>query len=322
VRDDWNTSQTWRDEMAKTSWWHARERDALVSYWIYQHIGNLSPADLAQDELYQQVTNGGGDAIGLLRDFADRAREEVNGRKGTRWSYRRDYGNVRLLVIDTRSGRILDGDGRSMVSDSEFEWLEEQSEGDFEHLLIGTSLPWLMPHAISHVQSMNEVACKRPGWRGRLGEKVRRMGDLEHWPSFRASSDRLARLIEKAAGDAETVCVLSGDVHHGYAARVTFEKPVSADVYQLVCSPLHNRVPGFMRPAFRIAWWRPVAAVLRWWSRRSVEPMPVAWEKIAGPYLGNMVATLTISDRAAEMVMERADGDTALVRVATVPLRS
>ena len=188
VRDDWNTSQTWRDTMAATSWWHERERGALVSYWIYQHIGNLSPDDLAQDELFQRVTENDGDSVELLNEFADRAREEVNGRKGTRWSYRRDFGNVRMLVIDTRSGRILAGGARSMVSDSEFDWIEENATGEFDHLLIGSSLPWLLPHAINHLQSMNEVACRRPGWRGRLAEKVRQTGDLEHWASFRASS--------------------------------------------------------------------------------------------------------------------------------------
>src|SRR4051794_41524 len=188
VRDDWNTSQTWRDEKEKTSWWPTRERAALATYWIYQHIGNLSPTDLEEEEIYGKVLEVGrdGDAADLLRDFADRARQEVNGRKGTRWSYRRDFGNVRLLVIDTRSGRILSGGVRSMVGDGEFEWIEQNADGDYEHLLIGSSLPWLMPHAISHLQSMNEVACRRPGWRGRLAEKLRQAADLEHWPSFRA----------------------------------------------------------------------------------------------------------------------------------------
>lgn len=323
VRDDWNTSQTWRDQMARTSWWHQRERGALVSYWVYQHIGNLSPTDLAHDALYQEVISTEGDAAELLHDFAERARQEVNGRKGTRWSYRRDFGNLRLLVIDTRSGRILAGGERSMVSDSEFEWIEENATGDFDHLLIGSSLPWLLPHAISHVQSMNEVACRRPGWRGRLAEKVRQAGDLEHWPSFRASSDRLARLVRTAADtDTATVCVLSGDVHHAYAARVRFPERVRAAVYQLVCSPVHNRVPPMYRPLFSITWWRPLASVLRWWMLRSphISPLPLEWDKITGPHFGNMVATLRTSGRAAEMILERANADLTLAPIETVSL--
>jgi phosphodiesterase/alkaline phosphatase D-like protein len=317
VRDDWNTSQTWRDQMAATSWWDERERGALASYWIYQHIGNLSPADLAGDELYQAVTTLEGDAKDLLHDFAERARQEVNGSKGTRWSYRRDFGNVRLLVIDTRSGRILAGGQRSMVSDAEFDWIEENATGDFDHLLIGSSLPWLMPYAISHLQSLNEVAAREGG---RLAEKLRQAADLEHWPSFRASSDRLARLVERIAKtETATVSVLSGDVHHGYAAKVSFRSPVNAAVYQLVCSPLHNRVPKWFRPVFFLAWWRPLAAALRWWLLRKVDPLPVTWEKVTGPHMGNMVGVLRASGQTAEMVLERAD-DSGLTPIAKVPL--
>jgi phosphodiesterase/alkaline phosphatase D-like protein len=327
VRDDWNTSQSWRDEMETTSWWPTRERGALATYWIYQHIGNLAPDDLDDDEIYAKVLAIGrdGDAADLLRDFADRARQEVNGRKGTRWSYRRDFGNVRLLVIDTRSGRILSGGARSMVSDAEFEWIEEHATGEFDHLLIGSSLPWLMPHAISHLQSINEVACRRPGWRGRFAEKLRQLADLEHWPSFRASSDRLTRLILRIAQtETATVSVLSGDVHHVYAAKAKFPVPVKASVFQLVCSPVHNRVPGAMRPLFRMAWWRPLAAVVRWWMFRSphIEPMPVEWEKVTGPYFGNAVATLRTTGRDAEMVVELAEGgaNPRLVPMTTVSL--
>ncbi|MGQ0840572.1 alkaline phosphatase D family protein [Actinokineospora sp.] len=312
VRDDWNTSQTWRDDIERTSWWANRERGALASYWVYQHIGNLAPPELDEDKTYAAVLAAGrdGDAAGVLREFADAAAQEVNGHKGTRWSYRRDFGNVRLLVIDTRSGRILKDGKRSMVGDSEFEWIETNADGDYDHLLIGSSLPWLMPHVISHVQSMNEVACRRTDWRGRLAEKLRQTADLEHWPSFRQSYDRLTRLIRRIAeGSASTVCVLSGDVHHVYAAEATFDRPVRARVYQLTCSPVHNSVERYMRPLFRLAWWRPLAGVLRRWMFRSprIEPLPVDWSKVAGPYFGNAVATLKVRGRAAELVIECAD---------------
>ncbi|GLZ42927.1 alkaline phosphatase D family protein [Actinokineospora sp. NBRC 105648] len=310
VRDDWNTSQDWRNAIEKTTWWADRERGALVTYWIYQHIGNLSPDELAEDETFQKVISAAGDAAPVLSDFADVATQEFNGRKGVRWSYRRDFGNVRLLVVDTRSGRILKDGHRSMVGDGEFEWVEANAEGDYDHLLIGSSLPWLMPHVISHVQSMNEVSARRTDWRGRLAEKLRQGADLEHWPSFRASSDRLTKLIRRIAeGSAATVCVLSGDVHHVYAAEATFDRPVNARVYQLTCSPMHNAVERFMRPLFRVAWWQPLAKVLRWWMYRSPEitPLPVDWQKVAGPYFGNAVATLRVRGRDAEMVIERAD---------------
>ena len=50
LRDDWNTSDSWRREMQATSWWEERVIGGLSSYWVYQHLGNLSPSSLAKDD--------------------------------------------------------------------------------------------------------------------------------------------------------------------------------------------------------------------------------------------------------------------------------
>jgi hypothetical protein len=177
-----------------------------------------------------------------------------------------------------------------------------------------------MPPAISHIQSMNEVACRKPGWRGRLAEKLRRGADLEHWPAFRASSDRLARLIRGAATSGASVCVLSGDVHHLYVAEATFPEPVKARVFQLTCSPIHNH-EKLMRPLFAMAWWKPLARVLRWWMLRSpeIEPLPVDWEKVEGPYFGNTIATITVDGERATLVLDQAKGDLAKPHLEPLP---
>src|SRR4029077_7428559 len=78
VRDDWNTSHAWRLEMQKTSWWEERITGALMSYWVYQHIGNLPPAGLAADELYE-VVRSVPDAEPALRAFAQAADREADG---------------------------------------------------------------------------------------------------------------------------------------------------------------------------------------------------------------------------------------------------
>lgn len=53
--DDWNISESWvRDIRAKT-WWPEHVIGGLVSYWIYQHIGNLSPARLAEEGMSLEV---------------------------------------------------------------------------------------------------------------------------------------------------------------------------------------------------------------------------------------------------------------------------
>jgi len=173
VRDDWNTSHAWRLDMQKTDWWEERITGALMSYWIYQHLGNLTPAGLAANETYQAV-RAVPDAEQLLRAFAQTADREADGAKGTMWSYRRDYGPVRLLVIDSRCGRVLADGHRSMVSDVEFDWIEQQTDdGDFEHLVVVTSMPWLLPRALHDIESWNEALAA--GSRGRI------MGRMAEW---------------------------------------------------------------------------------------------------------------------------------------------
>ena len=320
VRDDWNTSLAWREQMRTRPWWQGRIRDALVSYWVYQHIGNLGPDELATDEMFQAVTSHGGDTAPMLREFAKRADTDS---ASARWSYRRDFGRVRLLMIDTRAGRMLDPGNRSMVDDAEFSWIEENARGDLDHLLLGSSLPWLLPHTISDAQSINELACEKPGRRGQLAEKIRQAIDLEHWAAFRQSFARLARLIREIArsdGAPATVSVLSGDVHHHYAAEAVFPELVRSNVHQLVCSPVHNEAPWFISWAFRIAWWTPLAAIARKWARRAgVRPVGLGWRRLWGPHLGNAVATIDIHGRESVALFEQADGE-HLVTAARIQL--
>jgi hypothetical protein len=95
IADDWNTSALWRRNMQATSWWEDRVIGGLASYWIYQHLGNLGPAELAADELYQRVRAADHDCLPMLEEFARAADKEADGQKGARWSYRRDLGRTR-----------------------------------------------------------------------------------------------------------------------------------------------------------------------------------------------------------------------------------
>ena len=201
VRDDWNTSAAWRAEMQEKPWWRDRIRSALASYWVYQHIGNLSPAELANDPDARKVMEHEGDAWPVLVDLADRADAEAAGREGVRFSFRWDLGHSRLLMMDSRNGRVLANGRHLMLGDAEFAWLEEQAAapGQVDHLLLGTSVPWLLPHAIGELETVNEIAAAKPGRRGRLAEWLRQAADLEHWSAFRTSFDRLAALIGRAA---------------------------------------------------------------------------------------------------------------------------
>ncbi|MGU3652657.1 alkaline phosphatase D family protein [Mycolicibacterium sp. A43C] len=340
IRDDWNTSAAWRVAVNKKPWWRDRIRAGLASYWVYQHIGNLSPQQLDEDVDYQQIMSAGGDRWPLLADLADRADREVVGEKGLRFSFRWDLGRSRLLMVDSRNARILDDGSRKMLGDREFGWVQRHVNDDLEsldHLILATSLPWLLPPAIGDMQTVNEIAADRSGIRGVMAEKIRQAADFEHWPAFSTSFLRFSELIEAAAGRAPrgpaTVSVLSGDVHHSYAARARFggrpDVPDDSDepddhearVHQLVCSPVHNYVPFYVKPVFRLGWSSWVARRARRWARRHGAPdLPMSWRNLSGPLFGNTIATLEITERHAGVVFEQPDDEGALSAVSSIGL--
>ena len=158
VHDDWNTSAEWRRTMQATDWWAARIEGGLMSYWLYQHLGNLAPDALAEDETWAALKQAD-DGDELLRAYARTADAEADGGKGVRWSYRRDYGDVRLLVLDSRGGRVLETGDRSMVDAKEWEWIVEQTKDCASHLLLASSLPVLLPPAVHGLEAWNEAVC-------------------------------------------------------------------------------------------------------------------------------------------------------------------
>ncbi|MEW2706459.1 alkaline phosphatase D family protein [Streptomyces koyangensis] len=318
VIDDWNTSASWLAEMRETPWWQERIVSGLMSYWIYQHLGNLGPAELATDPLYKAVRSAP-DGTEALRSFATRADAD---RPGTRWSYRRDLGRVRLLMVDTRMARVLAEEERAMLHPEEEAWLREQAltdPGGHDHLLIGSSLPWLLPGLVHEAERWNAALCageRGPRW-ARFGEWLRRAADLEHWAAFPASFDRLAHLTEEAAtatGGPATVCVLSGDVHHAYAAESrpagTARKALPAArarVHQLTCSPVHNAIPLPIRAGFRLGWSGAGRLLGRVFARHGrTGRAPVTWQRSGGPWFGNQLMTLTLRGRRADLHLDQA----------------
>ena len=318
MHDDWNISERWVREMRRNAWWPARVEGGIMSYWIYQHLGNLTPADIRADDLFDRV-RAASDAGPLLREQARRADRQA---EGTRWSYRRDWGPVRLVVVDSRAGRVL-GDARhthhehkrAMVDDHEWEWLEQQITGDVEHLLIASSLPILMTPGLHDLEAWNEAVCdgawgaRAAGW----GERVRRAVDLEHWAAFEDSFHRMTRLLEEVAAGRRgeppaTICLLGGDVHHAFLAELAFRRTARARsrAVQVVCSPFRNDLDRRQRRVLRFAASRPGRAVGRALAAAArVEDPGIRWRVTDGPYFDNQVATLRIRGRALEVDIDK-----------------
>ncbi len=343
IIDDWNTSASWRADMRKQPWWAERIACGLASYWVYQHLGNLDPDEIAADPVFAKV-RAAEDATEVLREFGARVDTEADHAHDTerwlavqyQWSYALDLGRTRLVMLDTRCSRVLQPGRRAMLPAGEWSWFIDRAHGDYDHLVVGASLPWLLPPGIHHVEAWNEkLADSSRSWVAGLAERLRRGLDLEHWGAFRRSFDGLGALFarigsgtpgapddRKGAGPAypppASINVLSGDVHHSYVARVRFADPgVRTPVHQLTCSPIHNQVPAGMRPLMRLGWARGPAGATRAQARAAGVPRPtVKWRKLAGPYFGNAVATLTHAGRHAEVIMEGTTSDGHLREVA------
>jgi len=314
IRDDWNTSMDWRREMEASSWWHGRIVAGLASYWVYQHLGNLSPAARQEDEVYAQVLAHRGDAEQDLGPFLDAFADRVDQQPQTyRWSYTRDFDTqARLVVVDSRAARKLDPDDRAMLDDDEAAWLDQQLRGDVDHLLVGTSLPFLLARGLHHLEAFSE-ALAQGAWGergGRAGEKLRQLVDLEHWGAFQASFQEVARqVMEVATGNRgrapSTVTFLSGDVHHSYVseARPNHGGPaLRSTVLQAVCSPIRNPLSRNMRFATAVLSYGVAGPMGRLAAKSAHVPdAPFTWTYAEGPWFDNNLAFLRLAGPSLRM---------------------
>jgi PhoD-like phosphatase len=315
VHDDWNTSDVWLAEMRRKPWWEKRITSAVASYWLYQHIGNLEPRHLDEDEMFDRVIRHEGDAGPMLREWSHKVAHEV---QGARWSYVRDLCGARLVMMDSRGGRVLDPERRAMVDDHEWRFINECASGaDYNHLLLGTSLPWLMAPAMHWLEAWNEAVCGG-AWgaaAARVGERIRQGLDLEHWAAFQRSFADLEKLVE-SVGSGErgeppaTIVTLSGDVHHAYLMEVGFrpEAGVRSSVYQAVCSPFRNPLDRHERATIRLGATRPMEVIARAVGRAAgVRDPDIRWRLAGGqrPWFDNQVGTLELEGRRARLFVEK-----------------
>ncbi len=311
VHDDWNTSISWLEEMRGKSWWDRRITGALASYWVYQHLGNLSPDEIEERGLLAQLKSEP-DAGHALHEWA---RDADWGSDGRRWSYSREIGGVRLVTLDSREGRILGERPRRMFDDDEWGWLERVITGDVRHLLIADTLPIFLPQAIHNLESWNDAVAGGAWTRGLkpFGERVRRSVDLEHWAAFPNSFERMLELI-RATGAGErgnppaSIVTLGGDIHHAYLARVDFpeEDGVRSPIWQAVCSPFRNALSKRERRIAlagdsRLARW-----VTHGLARSAGVDLPdVEWRLAQPPTFDNQFGTLDIDGDRVDLRIEK-----------------
>lgn len=310
IHAEWRISDGWMQEMTAEPWFDRHVRDGLMAYWVFQHLGNLSPAQLRDTPLYATVRAAGDGGEALARAMDDAGHQ----RGHSRWSFARDLGPARLVVIDSRAGRDVTPGRRRIVDDGEWAWIREQAAVEATHLLIASSVPVLLSPGLHHLQAWDEAVADG-AWGGlmrRAGEKIRRLGVLDHWASFDQSFREMVALADDAAhgrlGPAPaSVVMLSGDVHHCYLAEVGFRpggRP-RAPVWQAVCSAFRKELEPRERRAIAFGHSRTAERLARRLSRGAgVPPLPVDWRVVERPDYANQVATLTLHGDDAHLRVE------------------
>ena len=313
--DDWNISDAWVRDIRQQDWWQDHIIGGLMTYWLYQHLGNLSPEVIRSEGILAALTEVE-DGEELLRAWARRSEEFTPVAGGYRFNFVRDIARVRLVMIDARNGRVLEPAKRQIVDDDEWNWVIDACHVDVDHLLIGTSLPVFVPGGLHDLQVWSEAICDG-AWGGpgrRLGEWTRRKADMEDWPAFHRSFAAFVELLQDL-GDASrsdapaTISVLSGDIHFSYASEIRFPdgREPGSRIHQLVNSPIRNALTPPERTAMRLGtsrFGRSLGRILRRAVRR--ERPRVSWEIDRGPVFGNCLGEISFDGRSAHLLVQQA----------------
>jgi hypothetical protein len=254
-----------------------------------------------------------------VRTRSTRSRDALSARvdrdpEAYRWSYARDLCGSRLVVVDSRAARVLTPERRSILDDAEMAWLTDQLRGGYRHLLIGTSLPFLLSPGLHHVEAWNEALASRSGhgWRARFGEWLRQAVDLEHWAAFQTGFRAVAELVVDVADGRRgaapaTVTFLSGDVHHSYVseARPADGRRLQSRILQVVCSPIRNPLPRGIRFATGFLSYG-IAGPVGMLAARAVKvpEAPLRWKLARGPWYDNTIATAVAGEDSLEIWWE------------------
>ena len=307
MSDDWNISYSWLEEMRRRSWWHRRAVDCITSYWIYQHLGNLSPDELDDSEVYRR---GPRQPAGLARCSAPGPTESTSTHPARAGASTGTSAAPGPIFIDSRAGRVLEADSRAIVDEEEWDWIVEHCSGDFDHLLLATTVPFLLSPAFDRLEAWNERLCDG-AWGSliaRGSELLRREVDFDHWAAFQDSFAQMRDLLAEVGERASTARRRS----RSSSSPATSTTPTSASSG---CPAAARTAARSTRPSARLTATRSTRRSGGSCERRSAArsralcsglaklagaPDPgCRWRLLEGPCFDNQVSTLTLDGDAA-----------------------
>jgi hypothetical protein len=316
IHAQWKLSVAWQREHQGREMYDRHITGGLMAYWVYQHLGNLPADEIAEHELLERIRAADDGGPILRAEMADADRQTWV----SRWSYCRDLGDARLIVIDSRAGRKLDRPDRQMVSEAEWEWILEKAQGEFSHLLLASSVPFFLTPGLHFGEAFDAALAegsRRPRVRA-IGEKLRQKLVMDHWASFPASFDELCRMLGEVAsgrcgpGKApRSIVMLSGDVHHCYLAEVELPEEPDAEsvIWQAVCSAYRKDLEPREKAVMRFGNSRRGERLARWLAGRAgVEEPAARWRITSEPCYDNQVGMLWAGPERAEVRVRTPDG--------------
>ncbi len=328
--DDWNISESWVRDIREEPWWSEHSIGGLMSYWIYQHLGNLSPAQIRREGMLADLV-AADDGTELLRQWALDVEAATPRPGGYRFSFARTVGDVTVVVIDSRNGRVLTAGQRLMVGLDEWDWICETAKSTEGHLILASSLPVFIDDGLHDLHVWNERVADgawgdRAAW---VAEKIRRSLDLEDWPAFGTSYGLFVDLVtdlRTADAPPRSIVVASGDIHFSYAARVPIgEGDAGPQVWQVVSSPIRNALIPPERSVMRSTLTAPgrrIGGLLRRLSRAERSRPGIEME--AGPFFANNMAEIHYRGDDVQLLIEQStpddDGNPQLEVVAELSL--
>ena len=166
--------------------------------------------------------------LDLTEAVFDLARRADQHPEVYRWSYRRDFGDSRLVVVDSRAARVLEPEHRSMLDPDEMALARRAAErrrrapADRHVAAVPAAARPARPRG--HRRGARHGHARTPR-RPTAAEKARQSIDLEHWAAFNDGFVEVFEMVmEVARGERgrapSSVVFLSGDVHNSYVAEV------------------------------------------------------------------------------------------------------
>ena len=197
VVNGWNSSSRWR------AWRRRRPGGRSASRARWPPIGSTSTSATSGRASWRAIrASAAWPARTSPSGCAPSVREADASPGSVRLSHARRLGDAKLVVLDTRCGRIVEPESaRQIVDDAEWEWLAAEADADCQHLVLAMSLPAFLGRGIQ-----SDRGDERGAGRRRVGAAGRPRGRVDAQRPPARALGVVPGLVRPARGAAAPRC--------------------------------------------------------------------------------------------------------------------